>query len=58
MKPALILLAALWLSGCEVVDRPNRPVPSEFSATMLDGGLIGRGELKGHPWVVNFWLPG
>lgn len=50
--------ALLLLCACEVVDRPNRPVPEDFEVTMLDGTVIGKKELLGQRWVINFWLPG
>ena len=53
---ALALLICAW--GCDLVDRPNKPVPDEFVATALDGTVLGKKELKGQAWEINFWLPG
>ena len=52
------LALLIGASACEVVDRPNKPVPDEFVATALDGALIDKKALEGRPWVINFWLPG
>lgn len=55
-----LLVAALLvaLSGCEVVDRPNKSVPADFEVRTLDGAVLTKKELLGKKWVINFWLPG
>ena len=54
----LLLLALLGLVGCDVYERPNRPVPEWFRATTLDGEVIDRAALEGKPWIINIWIPG
>jgi cytochrome oxidase Cu insertion factor (SCO1/SenC/PrrC family) len=58
MRAAAVVLAALVLCGCEVVDRPNKSVPDDFSVTLSDRTVVGKKQLAGEPWVINFWLPG
>ena len=57
MKRALVL-AALLFAGCEAVDHPNRPLPSDFEARLLDGGTLSTADFQGNPWVVELWVPG
>jgi hypothetical protein len=53
--PLLLLFA---LAACEHYERPNRPLPEDFSAVTLAGQTLDRDALRGRPWVVNVWLPG
>ena len=57
--------AVLWLvpllgglTGCDVYDRPHRPVPATFRAVGLDGVEVTAQTLRGKPWVINLWVPG
>ncbi|NMO15190.1 hypothetical protein HPC49_01295 [Pyxidicoccus fallax] len=52
----LVILAALL--GCDVYDRPRRPVGEAFQARALDGAVIDKAVLRGTPWAVNVWVPG
>lgn len=58
MRTAVLISVTLALSGCEIVDRPNRSVPEDFSVTLGDGTVVAKKDLAGQPWVINFWLPG
>lgn len=50
-------LGCLLLSGCERVQRPNRPLAESFQALTLTGDVLDRDELSGRPWVVTVWRP-
>lgn len=53
-----LLIAALLLVGCEAADHPNRPLPSDFEARLMDGGTLTAADFQGSPWVVELWVPG
>lgn len=55
---AFLLAMLLVLAGCEVYDRPRRPVGDAFQARTLEGEVIDRFRLRGSPWAVNVWVPG
>lgn len=44
--------------GCQHYERPNRPLPEDFSLVREDGTLLQKDDFLGHPWVINIWLPG
>lgn len=46
------------LTGCEYYERPNRPLPRDFSATTLAGQALRGSDLRGKPWVIALWVPG
>lgn len=46
------------LFACDVVTRVERPLPEDFSATLLSGEVIDRTYFEGRPWLVNVWVPG
>ena len=52
------VLASLFVAGCDVYDRPRRPLPDSFQVVTLDGQTLTPKELKGRPWVINIWVPG
>lgn len=45
------------LTGCDVYDRPNRPLPP-LKATLLDGRPVASYLQPGQPTVINLWVPG
>jgi cytochrome c biogenesis protein CcmG, thiol:disulfide interchange protein DsbE len=56
---SLILIVSLWLlmrpdPGPQTFSSPPRPVPERQLST-LDGGKLALPELKGRPYLVNFW---
>ena len=51
-------LLLLVLAGCDYAERPHRGIPEHFRAESLTGETIDRDTLKGHPWVINVWVPG
>ena len=51
-------LLLLVLAGCDYAERPHRGIPERFRAESLTGETIDRDTLKGHPWVINVWVPG
>jgi hypothetical protein len=59
---ALGWVAATWLLtlgiACEPVTRPNRFLPENFKARILDGQRLDRASLTGKPWVIKLWVPG
>lgn len=62
LVPSMRLFAAfaalVLVAGCDVYDRPNRPIPPEFKARLLDGTVVDRQTFQDKPWVVNVWVPG
>ena len=48
----------MLLTGCDYYAKPNRPVPEQFEAMFLDGGVLNRFVLSGKPWVISIWGPG
>ena len=55
----LLTAVALWLlAGCDVYDRPRRPLPESLTFRTLEGATVSRAELLGKPWVINVWVPG
>lgn len=50
--------ALLAVAGCDVYDKPNRPVPDDLEFRTLDGEKLRRSDLVGKPWVINIWVPG
>ena len=54
--PGLMLI--MLLTGCDYYAKPNRPVPEQFEAMFLDGGVLNRFVLSGKPWVISIWVPG
>ncbi len=48
----------MLLTGCDYYAKPNRPVPEQFEAKFLDGGVLDRSVLSGKPWVISIWVPG
>ncbi len=53
--PLLALLALL--SGCEVADRVNRPLPETFAVRTSDGRRLTKADLSGKAWVLPLWVP-
>ena len=53
-----IAVLMLLLAGCDYAERPRRGIPEHFRAESLTGETIDRDTLKGHPWVINVWVPG
>jgi hypothetical protein len=53
-----LLIALLATTGCEVVDRPNKPIPHSFEAVTLAGRKLHRKDLVGRPLVISLWVPG
>jgi hypothetical protein len=51
------LLLVVLAPGCDVYERPNRPVPDSFQAHFLDGAPLDAQTLQGRPWVVALWVP-
>ncbi len=62
MRALLSTLAlGVWVlsaAGCDVYDRPRRPLPEDFRVVTLEGETLTRADLKGRPWVINIWVPG
>ncbi|MHB8872330.1 MAG: hypothetical protein ACYC8T_01460 [Myxococcaceae bacterium] len=58
LRALLLASLAFAAAGCDVYDRPNRPVPGDFRARLLDGTVVDRQTFDGKPWVVNVWVPG
>jgi outer membrane lipopolysaccharide assembly protein LptE/RlpB len=54
----LLLMLLTGLTGCDYYAKPNRPVPEQFEAQLLDGGTLNRSALYGKPWVISIWVPG
>lgn len=54
----MIVAFAAAVSGCDVYDRPRRPLPANFEVHTLDGRVLTPKELRGKPWVINIWVPG
>ncbi|WNG58512.1 hypothetical protein F0U59_30030 [Archangium gephyra] len=54
----LLLGLCVLASGCDVYDKPHRPVPDTFKAHFADGTPLDRQALMGRPWVINLWVPG
>ena len=52
------LMLLMLLTGCDYYAKPNRPVPEQFEAMFLDGGVLNRFVLSGKPWVISIWVPG
>ena len=48
----------MLLTGCDYYAKPHRPVPEQFEAVFLDGGVLNRFVLSGKPWVISIWVPG
>lgn len=57
-RAVIVAVAFAALSACEVVDRPNRPVPDDFEVQLLDGTFVDKKAMAGKRWLINFWLPG
>jgi hypothetical protein len=53
-----ILWFALAVAACDYYDKPNRPLPPDFKAVMLDGTKLDREGMKGQAWVIALWVPG
>lgn len=45
-------------TGCDVYEKPNKPLPADFEVTTLDGQVLKREYFLGKPWVINIWVPG
>ncbi len=58
MRPLRILLLALTVSACDYYAKPNRPLPLDFKAIMLDGTRLDRDGMTGRAWVIALWVPG
>ncbi len=56
--PLSVVLLALFSAGCDVYDRPRRPLPADFLVTTLDGQVLTPEAMRGAPWVINIWVPG
>ena len=52
----LPLCALALATGCDPIDRVNRPLPQHFSVLAPDGRVEREG-LAGRPWVVELWVP-
>jgi hypothetical protein len=51
-----LAVVCLSLVGCR--ERPvNFPLPASFAVQRLSGEHLTGLEMRGSPWVVNFWLP-
>ncbi len=57
---ALILLSVSLVAilGCDVYDKPHRPVGDAFQARTLDGMVVNKSVLRQRPWAVSVWVPG
>ena len=58
MRALVGLMTLVLVAGCDVYSRPNRPIPADFKARLLDGTAINRDSFRDKPWVVNVWVPG
>ncbi len=62
LRPVLVLTVMVTgltgLTGCDVYDRPRRPLPQDFQVTTLQGEVLTPESMRGTPWVINIWVPG
>ncbi|MGO8968396.1 MAG: hypothetical protein ACLQDQ_02390 [Myxococcaceae bacterium] len=48
--------AALLFVACRRPFTPY-PLPANFAVQRLSGEHLTAAQMRGSPWVVNFWLP-
>jgi hypothetical protein len=53
----LLVAAGLLLVACRERPLAPAPLPTSFAVRTLSGQRLTPEEMRGVPWVVNFWLP-
>ena len=49
--------AALFFAACRERPFVPFPLPASFAVQKLSGEHLTAAQMRGTPWVVNFWLP-
>lgn len=56
-KFCILASATLVVSGCHRQPAAPDSLPASFAVQRLSGEHLTAAQMRGSPWVVNFWLP-